>query len=85
VPELLNTEEAAELLKVKPATLKYWRHKRKGPPYIVLPGSQMVLYTRESIERWYAPGEVDHSRRRRNSRRTVPLHRADGSDSGAVA
>jgi len=84
--ELLSTEEVAALLKVSPATVKYWRHKRKGPPYFAIPGTQQVLYARDSVERWLAQSQVDHSRpRRKNSRRTVPLHPAGGSDSGAVA
>jgi len=84
--DLLSTEEVAELLKVSPATVKYWRHKRKGPPYFAIPGTQQILYARDGLEPWLAQGQVDHSKpRRKNSRRTVPLHAAGGSDSGAVA
>lgn len=48
---LLTTEDVAALLKVKPATLKQWRHARKGPKFISL-GRRMVRYRRSDVDEW---------------------------------
>ena len=56
---LLTTDEVAEMLKVKPATVKWWRHRRKGPPFIQVPGSQKVLYSSDEVNRWLRQGKVD--------------------------
>jgi excisionase family DNA binding protein len=47
---LLTPQEAADLLKVPPATLAQWRWLRQGPPYIKL--GHLVRYAQEQIERW---------------------------------
>lgn len=49
--ELLTPEEAASLLKVSPATLKQWRHDKKGPQAVRL-GYRTVRYPRYRIELW---------------------------------
>lgn len=47
-PVLLTTEQAAELLRKKPQTLRLWRtEKTKGPPWINVGGS--VLYDQRDV------------------------------------
>lgn len=48
--DLLTAEEAAQIVKRKPQTLKYWRYKRKGPPYREICGCPM--YEREELYEW---------------------------------
>lgn len=49
--ELLTPEEAANLLKVSPATLKQWRHEKKGPRAVRL-GYRTVRYPRYRLDLW---------------------------------
>jgi len=46
--ENLKTEEAAELLRVKPTTLEQWRWNGKGPRFIKL--GRCVRYRRADLE-----------------------------------
>ena len=48
--ELLNTTEAAEVLRLGMATLHRWRKAGKGPPYIEM--GRKVYYRRADLERW---------------------------------
>jgi excisionase family DNA binding protein len=48
--ELLNTEEAAALLGIRPATLIKWRHQNSGPTYVKL--GRNVRYEPDTLERW---------------------------------
>lgn len=43
----LNEKEAAEVLTVKPATLAYWRMKRKGPAFYKYEGS--IRYNKDDL------------------------------------
>ncbi len=47
---LLNENEAAQLLGFKVATLRAWRVDRKGPRWAKLCGA--VRYRREDLEKW---------------------------------
>ena len=47
---LLTTEQAADLVRVKPATLKIWRIKGEGPTFIKV--GRLVRYRRATIEKW---------------------------------
>ncbi len=49
-PDLLNTVEAAELLGIKPSTLRIWRTQSKGPHYQKVGG--LVYYKPENVQRW---------------------------------
>jgi len=48
--EYLTTSELAERLQVSPATLRYWRHKRTGPPGVKL--GKVVRYPLAGVEAW---------------------------------
>lgn len=49
---LLDTEEAAKFLHLKPATLRYWRHLGdKGPKSFPM-GGRKVFYRIEDLESW---------------------------------
>ena len=50
--EWLTTTEVAEMLKLKPQTLRVWRWKRKGPPYRSL--GRSVRYLRSEVDAWAA-------------------------------
>lgn len=47
---LLNTAEAAEVLRVAAITLHRWRNSGKGPPYIEM--GRKVYYRRTDLDRW---------------------------------
>jgi excisionase family DNA binding protein len=47
---LLNTTEAAEVLRLGVATLHRWRKAGKGPPYIEM--GRKVYYRRTDLDRW---------------------------------
>jgi len=53
---LLNTREAAELLGIKPGTLREWRHLGKGPKYIKTgpDARSRTAYELADIELWKA-------------------------------
>jgi predicted DNA-binding transcriptional regulator AlpA len=52
----LNNHEAAALIGVTPATLRFWRCKGRGPRYIKLGKSKRagVVYDPVDIEAWQA-------------------------------
>ena len=52
----LSTEEAAEILGIRPNTLEVWRSKKKGPKYSKI-GSR-VLYDPDAIEEFFASCNV---------------------------
>lgn len=81
--DYLTGTEVAAVLKVAPATVKYWRAVRKGPPHFVVPGSSRVLYPRHELEAWLAEGRAAHTRFHRN--RSVPSHRGGDLDHGIGA
>ena len=58
--KLLTTDEAAEVLGVKPDTLYRWRRLNRGPRYVQSKG--FVRYTLDSINAWIAAGgdTADH-------------------------
>lgn len=47
----LTTEEAANYLSLKPATLTQWRAAGKGPNFIKA-GKRIVRYTKEDLDNW---------------------------------
>lgn len=49
--DLLTTAEAAELLHVPVATMRYWRHLGTGPKSFRL-GPKKVMYRRSDVEGW---------------------------------
>lgn len=48
--ELLMPKEAAKLLRVSEGTLRDWRYRRVGPPYIRV--GQRPRYDVRDLERW---------------------------------
>jgi excisionase family DNA binding protein len=48
--ELLTIAEAADLLRAPVATLRYWRHRKIGPPSFRL--GRRVLYRRDDLRAW---------------------------------
>ena len=64
-PDLLDTDELAAYLKMAPATVKFWRYQRKGPPFLRVPGSQQVLYRRDEVQAWLTAGQIEPTRRKR--------------------
>jgi len=67
--ELLTELEAAEFLGVKGQTLRAWRHRNQGPPYLKLAGK--IKYRSEDLST-YVEGSrvVPGSKPRRGSRGT---------------
>lgn len=53
---LLETAEAAKLIKTPPATLQWWRHMSRGPKYIRI--GRRVFYRKSALDAFIAAGEV---------------------------
>ncbi len=51
VDELLSVPEAAALLRIPQATLRYWRHVGSGPRSFKV-GPKRVMYRRADVEAW---------------------------------
>jgi predicted DNA-binding transcriptional regulator AlpA len=49
--QLLKTEQAAAILNVPPATLRWWRHQGTGPKAFRL-GARKVMYKRSDVVAW---------------------------------
>ncbi len=52
LPDALLTEEAAPLVGKSPSTLKRWRMRPGGPPYLKVGGC--ILYPRGELMKWLA-------------------------------
>lgn len=54
--DLLDNEQAADMLGIKPNTLEIWRHRGKGPPFLKLGDTPQapVRYMRSSVLDWLA-------------------------------
>src|SRR5512132_3284415 len=50
MPELLTTNEVAEIIRTPADTLRYWRFLGKGPRSVKL--GRRVLYARTDVEAW---------------------------------
>lgn len=49
--EYLTTEQAAEVLGLRPQSLFQWRRERTGPPFIQT-SSKFVRYRRADLDAW---------------------------------
>jgi len=54
IPNLLKTEEVADLLRIHPATLANWRVQKRGPKHINL--GRTVRYRATDVQRWIEQG-----------------------------
>jgi hypothetical protein len=54
--ELLDNEQTAALLGIKPNTLEIWRHKGKGPAFVKMGDAPQapVRYLRSVVTDWLA-------------------------------
>lgn len=52
--ELLDNEQTAALLGIKPNTLEIWRHKGKGPEFLKLGDTRQspIRYHRSKVVEW---------------------------------
>ena len=55
---LLTEQEAAILLNREPATLRVWRVKGEGPPFVKDPKGG-IHYDREMLETWIYSGQAE--------------------------
>lgn len=53
----MTPREAADLLRVEPSTLKTWRRREQGPPFVRL-GARTVRYERRAVAAWLERDEV---------------------------
>jgi len=53
-PTIINSKVAADLLGIKPQTLRKWRHRGTGPRFIRLGSSTVgrVVYRVLDVEKW---------------------------------
>ena len=54
MPENLTTDETAEMLRIKPQTLRAWRHAGRGPRSFKLGGR--VLYAESDVRAFITAG-----------------------------
>ena len=52
-PDMITEREAAELINVSPAALRFWRYNGKAPPHYSL-GGRTVRYERGEVIEWIA-------------------------------
>jgi len=57
-----NTQQAAEILNLRPQTLANWRHENRGPAYCMV-GGKPVYFGRD-INGWLSPRRVDPEKKR---------------------
>ena len=50
LPRFLTTAEVAEIVRVTPSTVRYWRHRGTGPDGERV--GKKVLYPREAVDAW---------------------------------
>ncbi len=55
---LVPPKAAAEILGVSPQTMRWWRHKRRALPWVVV-GGRRVMYRKSDIDDFIASGRVD--------------------------
>ena len=58
--ELLTPAEAAEILRISPATLPRWRWAGEGPDFVRI--GRSIRYRREDLDRYIQRGAVRMSR-----------------------
>jgi hypothetical protein len=49
--ELLTEDQVARLTSVKPGTLRVWRSRRVGPPFVRV-GPRTPRYPRDALRKW---------------------------------
>lgn len=55
--QLLTEDDVADLLNIKPATLRTWRALNKGPDWVVNPDTgRFIGYTQSDVEAWVSAG-----------------------------
>ena len=54
---LLTTKDVSEMLSVHPITLRVWRCRKVGPPWIVI-GTRNIRYSPEDLDDWLAGRRV---------------------------
>ncbi len=65
----MTESEAADLLAVKVATLRAWRHNKKGPAFLKL--GRAVRYAKDDMDRFIASSRVDTNRNVRDAAMAV--------------
>jgi hypothetical protein len=51
MPEYMTTEDVGMLLRCSPSTLRAWRYRSFGPPWLRT-GPKKVIYRRADVEEW---------------------------------
>jgi DNA-binding transcriptional MerR regulator len=59
MPDLLTTNEVAEIVRAPIETVRYWRFIGYGPPSVKL--GRRALYERADVERWIAQQRAEQS------------------------
>ena len=52
-PQNLTTSELAKRLRLKPQTVRLWRMRGYGPPYVRV-SSRCIIYRAEDVDAWMA-------------------------------
>jgi hypothetical protein len=78
-PELLTTDQAAELLQVHPITLVLWRRENRGPPFIDATDARFIRYLRTDVSAW-----LEQNRRNTSPANAsfLPVHKSSKKSKG---
>lgn len=84
--ELLNNEQTAALLGIKPNTLAIWRLKGKGPRFVKLGAANQspVRYERDEITRWLHEQSFASTSAYSPAARSTPTRLVSSPASGSV-
>ena len=73
MPDYMTTDEVADLVRVKPETVRYWRHIGTGPKSFRV--GRRVLYAREDVDAF-----IRERRQKAEAERRRPQHQGGRSD-----
>ena len=66
---LLDSMELAQILRVHPATIRTWRHRNQGPPFIRV--GRNVRYSRGDLDDWLARNTVQPNGKSEEEREAI--------------
>ena len=55
----MTTVEVADLCRVAPETVRWWRYSNRGPRHLRIPGGRRVLYDVADVEAWLVTMKTD--------------------------
>ncbi len=60
VEKCLTSNEVAEMLRIKPQTLRHWRAQQVKDQPVYIKRNGLVLYRKRDVDEWLSRGAVKH-------------------------